>query len=94
MGEVAPSLAREAADAIQQVLDATKVRPRWPERPGRHSDELSEEELERLRLLNRKLTEAEAWIRQRSDQCLSDYYRAGGVRKSTATATNSRRMSR
>ncbi|PLZ00064.1 hypothetical protein CY652_23000 [Burkholderia sp. WAC0059] len=32
-----------------------------------------------MRLLNRKLAEAEAWIRQRRDRCLADYYRAGGV---------------
>ena len=79
-GEVSPSLARKAADAIRRVPDATKIRARLPKRSGRHSDELSEEEVERLHLLNRKLAEAEAWIRQRRDQCLSDYFRTGGIK--------------
>lgn len=50
-----------------------------PEHSRRDINELTEEEIERLRLHNRKLAEAEAWIRQRRDRCLADYYRAGGV---------------
>lgn len=46
----------------------------------RELTDLSVDELARIRELNRQLTEAEHWIRQRAQQCLSDYYAAGGVR--------------
>lgn len=46
----------------------------------RTAADLTEAEVVRLRLLNQKLVEVEQWILQRRDQCLSDYYRAGGVR--------------
>jgi hypothetical protein len=44
-------------------------------------DDLTEEEIGRLRLLNQKLAEAEQWIRQRRDRCLRDYFKAGGVKQ-------------
>ncbi|PTB18254.1 hypothetical protein C9I57_24035 [Trinickia symbiotica] len=46
---------------------------------SRSIDELSDEQIEQLRLLNRKLEEAQQWICQRAQRCLDDYFRAGGV---------------
>ncbi|MGF6859276.1 hypothetical protein [Paraburkholderia sp. CI3] len=43
--------------------------------------DLSTGELSRIRELNQQLTDAEYWIRQRAQQCLSSYYAAGGVRR-------------
>jgi hypothetical protein len=95
------SLASDAADAIDLLLDAlagaagqeirglqeraASTRPRrQPERAGdvtqRSLSDLSAEELDRLRLTNQKLAEAEQWILQRRDQCLADYFRAGGAK--------------
>lgn len=78
---IAPWVANEAIGSVQFALHCVREE-RWPrERAGRSEDNLSETELERLRLLNRKLAEAEAWIRERVDQCQRDYYRAGGVKQ-------------
>jgi hypothetical protein len=43
--------------------------------------DLSADEIARLRLLNDKLIDAERWIHQRAQQCISAYYAAGGKKK-------------
>jgi hypothetical protein len=47
----------------------------------RELPDLSVDELARIRELNRQLTEAGHWMRQRAQQCLGDYYAAGGVKR-------------
>jgi hypothetical protein len=47
---------------------------------GRYLCDLGVEEIDRLRLLNRKLADAEACIWRRSDESLRDYFKAGGVK--------------
>jgi hypothetical protein len=101
------SLASDAADAIDLLLDAVagaavvadaagqeirglgeRAALTYPRRQPataddltrRSLDNLSAEERDRLRLINQKLAEAEQWILRRRDQCLADYFRAGGVK--------------
>jgi hypothetical protein len=42
--------------------------------------DLNADELSRIRALNQKLSDAEHWIRERAQQCLAAYYKAGGVK--------------
>jgi hypothetical protein len=105
-GALPLSLADDAAEAIEQMMDvligataiahltgsehqASRVKDAINEmyiasrfgRSARHtSDDLTEVEVARLRLLNQKLVEVEQWVLQRRDQCLRDYFKAGGVK--------------
>jgi hypothetical protein len=87
-------MASDAAEVIGEMLDivtgravvvpATSQEWKWPCRPSnpdaRGIDDLSDAEIERLRLINAKLVEAEIFIRQRTQRALDDYFKAGGLR--------------
>lgn len=44
----------------------------------RDEDSLSDYDIMRLSLLNRKLEEAQQWISEQADRCFKDYFAAGG----------------
>jgi len=68
------------ASRVKDALNGMYISRRSGRSTGRSADDLTEAEIARLRLLNQKLVEAEQWILLRRDQCLSDYFKAGGLR--------------
>ena len=63
-------------DAINEMYIAS-----WFGRSTRRTaEDLAEAEIARLRLLNQKLVGVEQWVLQRRNRCLSDYFKAGGVK--------------
>jgi hypothetical protein len=65
---------------MRKQLSVKRQLVRLNGRSRRSLDELVADEMSRLCLLNEKLIATEAWIHERTQQCLTAYYMAGGVK--------------
>jgi len=74
------TVSEHRASRVEDAINEMYIASRFGRSTRRTSQDLTEAEIARLRLLNQKLAEVEQWVLQRRDQCLSDYFKAGGVK--------------